>query len=96
MHRSLLLPEPKSKPGTATADRLSPTGAKPSPERPSTMFVELNTRRNDGFTVSLEWNRDTGHTQIVIHDIRMASQTMFGVPGACATDAFRHPFRYAP
>ena len=60
------------------------------------MFVELNTRQNDGFTVSLEWNRHTGRTQIVIHDARTASQTVFGVPAAHAADAFRHPFRYAP
>ena len=60
------------------------------------MFVELNKRQNDGFTVSLEWNRDTGQTQIVIHDVRAASHTVFGIPGAHAADAFRHPFRYAP
>lgn len=97
MHRSGLPPEAKSNPGTATADRISSTtGAKPAPERPSIVFVELNTRQNDGFTVSLEWNRITGHTQIVIRDARTASQTVFGVPGAHAADAFRHPFRYAP
>jgi hypothetical protein len=60
------------------------------------VFVELTKRQNDGFTVSLEWNRDTGQTQIVIHDPRTASHTVFGVPGAHAADAFRHPFRYAP
>lgn len=97
MHRSALPPEAKSKPGTATADRRSSTtGARATPERASTVFVELNTRQNDGFTVSLEWNRESGLTQIVIHDARTASQTVFGVPGAHAADAFRHPFRYAP
>jgi hypothetical protein len=60
------------------------------------VFVELDTRNNDGFTVCLEWNRETGHTQIVIDDARTASLTVFGVPGAHAADAFRHPFRYAP
>ena len=59
------------------------------------VFVELDTRRNDGFTVSLEWNRDTGQTQIVIDDTRNATQTVFRVPGGNAADAFRHPFRYA-
>jgi carotenoid cleavage dioxygenase-like enzyme len=60
------------------------------------VFVELDTRRNDGFTVSLEWNRDTGQTQIVINDARTARQTVFQVPCVSAADAFRHPFRYAP
>jgi len=59
-------------------------------------FVELDTRRNDGYTVSLEWSRDTGRTQIVVGDIRTASQIVFPVPAANAGDAFRHPFRYAP
>ncbi len=59
------------------------------------MLVELDTRRNDGFAVSLEWNRDTGQTQIVIDDTRNATQTVFAVPGVNAGDAFRHPFRYA-
>ena len=60
------------------------------------MFVELETRRGDGLTVTLEWNRATGQTQIVIHDARTATQTVFSVPGADAAEAFRHPFRYAP
>jgi hypothetical protein len=60
------------------------------------MFVELDTRRGDGLTVRLEWNRDTGQTQIVIHDIRADGPIAFGVSPANAADAFRHPFRYAP
>ena len=60
------------------------------------MFVELDTRQNDGLAVSLEWDRDTGDTQIVVHDTRTAIDVVFGVPGAKAGDAFRHPFRYAP
>jgi hypothetical protein len=59
-------------------------------------FVELDTRQNDGYTVSLEWHRETGNTQIVVGDIRTASQLVFPVPAANAGDAFRHPFRYAP
>jgi len=59
-------------------------------------FVELDTRQNDGYTVSLEWQRETGQTQIVVGDIRTASQLVFPVPAADAGDAFRHPFRYAP
>jgi hypothetical protein len=60
------------------------------------MFVELDTRRGDGFTVTLEWDRDTGQTQIVIHDLRADGLFAFEVPPADAADAFRHPFRYAP
>jgi hypothetical protein len=60
------------------------------------VFVELDTRQDVGYKVSLEWERDTGETQIVVADIRSASQLMFLVSGANAGDAFRHPFRYAP
>jgi hypothetical protein len=60
------------------------------------MFLELDTRENDGYTVSLEWNRTTGSTQIVVNDIRTDSQLVFAVPAANAGDALRHPFRYAP
>jgi len=59
------------------------------------VFVELDSRRNDGVRVPLEWDRDTGATQIVVDDIRTDSVLVFGVPGAEAGDAFRHPFRYA-
>lgn len=60
------------------------------------MFVELITRHGDGLTVSLEWDRDTGATQIVIQDARDAQVLVFGVPSGNAADAFRHPFRYVP
>ena len=60
------------------------------------MFVELDTRRGDGLTVTLEWDRDSGQTQIVLHDRRADGLIAFGVPPANAADAFRHPFRYAP
>jgi hypothetical protein len=60
------------------------------------MFVELDTRHNDGLTVRLEWDRDTGQTKIVVRDIRSDRLTSFAVAPASAADAFRHPFRYAP
>jgi hypothetical protein len=60
------------------------------------MFVELDTRQNDGYTVSLEWDRDTGNIQIAVDDIRGAGQTVSPIPAANAGDAFRHPFRYSP
>jgi hypothetical protein len=60
------------------------------------MFIELDTRTNDGYTVTLQWDRDSDRTEIVIDDARAASRTVFGVPHVHAADAFRHPFRYAP
>ena len=60
------------------------------------MFLQLDTRQDPGYTISLEWDRDTGKTQIVLADIRDASLLVFPVPGANAGDASRHPFRYAP
>jgi hypothetical protein len=74
--------------GSETNPRLAMTGG--------VVFVELDTRQDAGYTISLEWDRDTGQTQIVVADIRDASLLVFPVPGANAGDAFRDPFRYAP
>ena len=60
------------------------------------MFVELDTRHGDGLTVTLGWDRDTGRTQIVVHDMRSDKLTAYVVAAVNAADAFRHPFRYAP
>jgi hypothetical protein len=60
------------------------------------VFVELDKRQNAGYTVSLEWDRDTRETHIVVADSRTASLLVFLVSGANAGDAFRHPVRYAP
>ncbi|UGS37161.1 hypothetical protein [Capillimicrobium parvum] len=60
------------------------------------MFVELDTRSGDGLTVRLEWDRETGNTQIVVYDARRDDLIAFGVPAPNAADAFRHPFRYVP
>ena len=60
------------------------------------MFVVTDKRQNAGYTVSLEWDRDTDDTQIVLADRRTTSLLVFPVPGESAGDAFRHPFRYAP
>ena len=60
------------------------------------MFVELDTRYGDGLEVRLEWDRDSGETQIVVHDTRSDGLVAFGVPPVSAADAFHHPFRYAP
>jgi hypothetical protein len=60
------------------------------------VFVELGTRQGAGYTVSLEWDRDTGETQIVVADDGSGSLIVVLVPGQNAADAFRHPFRYVP
>ena len=60
------------------------------------MFVELDSRRDAGYTVSLEWDRNSDETQIVVADSEASSLLVFRVPGENAGEAFRHPFRYAP
>jgi hypothetical protein len=60
------------------------------------VFVQLDARQDAGYVVSLEWDRDTDNTQIVVTDSRTACLLVFPVPGETAGDAFRHPFRYAP
>jgi hypothetical protein len=60
------------------------------------VFVELDTRQDAGCTVSLEWDRDTGRTQIVVADKRTAILLLVPVAGEKAGDAFRHPYRYLP
>jgi hypothetical protein len=60
------------------------------------MFVELDTRQSDGLTVSLEWDPDSGGTQIVVQDARDASVIVFGIQSADAADAFRHPYVFIP
>ena len=68
----------------------------PEARKKSIVFMELDTRHNDGYTISLEWNPDNGKTRIVVADSRDESLLLFCVPGANAGDAFRHPFRYTP
>jgi hypothetical protein len=60
------------------------------------VFVELDTRHDARYTVSLKWDRDTGETQIVLADRRDESVLVFCVAAANAGDALRHPFRYVP
>jgi hypothetical protein len=68
----------------------------PQPRKEPVVFVQLDTRQDAGYTISLEWDRDMGKTQVVVADIRDASLVVLPVPGANAGDAFRHPFSYAP
>ncbi len=67
------------------------TGARKEP----VVFVELDTRQDADDTISLEWDRDTGETQIVVADIRDESLLVCPVPAVNAGEAFRHPFRNA-
>jgi hypothetical protein len=67
------------------------TGARKEP----VVFIEPDTRQDADDPVSLEWDRDTGETQIVVADIRDECLLVFPVPGANAGEAFRDPFRYA-
>jgi len=60
-----------------------------------TVFVELDTQKNDGLTIS-QWDSETGTTLLVVEDAAGATRIAFPVPQARAADAFRHPFRYAP
>jgi hypothetical protein len=60
------------------------------------MFVELDTRHDARYSVSLEWDRHSGETQIVVADRGASSVLVFPVAGENAGEAFRHPFRYAP
>jgi hypothetical protein len=68
------------------------TGARKEP----VVFAELDTRQDGGYTVSLEWGRDTGETQIVVAGIPDESLLVLPVPAATAGGAFPHHFRYAP
>jgi hypothetical protein len=60
------------------------------------VFVELDSRRQAGYEVSLEWDRRTGATQLVLADCETAIVLVVPVAGKEAGDAFRHPFRYVP
>jgi hypothetical protein len=62
----------------------------------ASVFVELDTRHDARYTVSLEWDRDTGQTRIVLADNRDESVLVFCVAAANAGDALRLPFRYVP
>src|SRR5829696_2580296 len=62
----------------------------------ASVFVELDSRRDAGYTVSLEWDRNPGETQIVVADSGASSPLVFPVLAESAGEAFRHPFGYAP
>jgi hypothetical protein len=60
------------------------------------VFLELDSRRDARYTVSLEWDRKSGETRIIVADSGASSLLVLPVLGESAGEAFRHPFRYAP
>jgi len=59
------------------------------------VFVELDARQAAGYTISLEWDRDTDDARVAVTDLQTAWLLVVPVSGAGAGDAFRHLFRYA-
>lgn len=57
-------------------------------------LTELNNRNNDGISVSLLWNSDSGETFIEIEDARNESVDTFPIAPENAADAFQHPYAY--
>jgi hypothetical protein len=49
------------------------------------VFVELDTRQNEGYTVSLGWNRDTGNTRIVVATARVDRNVITSDPSTMQT-----------
>jgi hypothetical protein len=58
-------------------------------------WSELAVRENDGLGVSLLWSKATNRVQISVVDQMFDAELSIDVPGACALDAFYHPFAYA-
>jgi hypothetical protein len=56
---------------------------------------ELAVRENDGLVVSLFWSKATNRVQVSVVDQMRDAELRIDVAGACALDAFHHPFAYA-
>ncbi|HEU5363256.1 MAG TPA: hypothetical protein VFU56_07915 [Gaiellaceae bacterium] len=56
---------------------------------------ELDRRSGDGVDVTLLWSERTGAIFVCVDDDRTGTGFHFGVDGANALDAFRHPYAYA-
>src|SRR3954465_2046748 len=69
------------------AARESDSGATKEPS----MFVELDTRHDFNFTVSLEWNRDTGETHIVVTDGATSRVLIIPFPASPPAKRFATP-----
>ena len=66
-----------------------------SASRQHETWRELAVRENDGLTVSLYWSKTTNRVQISVVDQMFDAELRVDVAGACALDAFYHPFAYA-
>jgi hypothetical protein len=60
-----------------------------------TDWKELAIRECDGLVVSLSWSRTADQIQVAVADEKLDEEFHLNVPGACALDAFYHPFAYA-
>jgi len=56
---------------------------------------ELASRENDGLEVSLLWSKSEDRVKVAVIDQKLDEEFHLDVPGACALDAFYHPFAYA-
>ena len=57
-------------------------------------WKELARREGDGLVVSLFWSRAASRVTVTVVDQMFAEELHVEVPGACALDAFYHPFAY--
>jgi hypothetical protein len=60
-----------------------------------TDWKELASRGTDGLAVSLLWSKATDQVRVTVADERFDAEFHLNVPGACALDAFYHPFAFA-
>jgi hypothetical protein len=66
-----------------------------SASRQHETWRELAVRENDGLVVSLFWSKATNRVQISVVDQMFDAEQRIDVAGACALDAFHHPFAFA-
>ena len=55
---------------------------------------ELAQRSGDGLEVTLYWDPRDDSLTVVVQDAREGGRFEIQVQGACALDAFEHPFAY--
>ena len=58
-------------------------------------WKELARREGHGLVVSLFWSPAADRVKVAVADQMFAQELHVDVPGACALDAFYHPFAYA-
>ena len=56
---------------------------------------ELDTRRNDGLTISLYWSKSLDRVKVTVLSAAADEQLELVVAGTEALEAFTHPFAYA-